>query len=584
MKRSTRKSIGDIAIIGMAGRFPGAGDVREFWQNLKNGVESVTFLRTRSWLPRALPRNCWPIRITSRRGPCWTTRTNSTRNSSASVRAKRRQCDPQHRVFLETAWAALEDAGYDSWRYGGAIATYGGLYFDTYLLANLCSSPKRTEGLLAYSEPGSYQTYLGNDKDYLTSRVAYKLNLRGPAVTVLTACSSSLVAVCQACQSLLCYQCDMALAGGVTVIVPQEKGYLHLEGGMQSQDGHCKPFDAQAKGTLFGNGVGLVVLKRLEEAVADGDHIYAVIKGSALNNDGAVKVSYTAPSVNGQSEVIVLAQAVAGVSADSINYIEAHGTGTPLGDPIEVAALTQAFRESTDRRGFCGIGSLKSNVGHLDAAAGVAGLIKTALALENELIPPTLHYTSPNPQIDFASSPFYVVSKPTEWKTKSEPRRAGVSAFGVGGTNAHVVLEEAPATDPSGYSRGAQVLKLSAKTPAALERATAQLAAHIKTHPEINIADVAYTLDVGRRIFPHRRVVVCHDSMDAANLLEKPDPKRVFTAKQDREDAPVVFMFPGQGRSTWEWARTSTPPNLFSAMWWIAARNSFSPFCKQICA
>ena len=317
---------------------------------------------------------------------------------------------------------------------------------------------------------------------------------------------------------------------------------------MTSPDGHCKPFDAQAQGTLFGNGVGLVVLKRLDDAVADGDHIYAVIKGSALNNDGAVKVSYTAPSVDGQSEVIALAQAIAGVSPDSIDYIEAHGTGTPLGDPIEVAALTQAFREGTDRRGYCAIGSLKSNVGHLDAAAGIAGLIKTALALKNELIPPTLHFTSPNPKIDFANSPFYVVSKPTEWKRKDAPRRAGVSAFGVGGTNAHVVLEEAPAVEPSsGFSRGAHVLKISAKTPAALDRASSQLAAHLKAHPEVNLGDVAYTLDLGRRVLPHRRVVVCHNAMDAAALLENPDPKRVFKAKQAREDAPVVFMFPGQG-------------------------------------
>ncbi len=542
-----KKSIGDIAIIGMAGRFPGARDVRAFWQNLKNGIESVSFFTDAELAAAGVaPELLADPNYVKARAMLEDVEAFDAELFGYSPRDAE-MMDPQHRLFLETAWAALEDAGYDSWRYGGAIGTFGGLYFDTYLLANLCADPRKTESLLNHSEPGSYQMYLGNDKDYLTSRVAYKLNLRGPAITVQTACSTSLVAVCQACQSLLYYQCDMALAGGVAVIVPQQKGYLYQDGGMQSRDGHCKPFDAQAQGTLFGNGVGLVVLKRLDEAVADGDHIYAVIKGSAINNDGAVKVSYTAPSIDGQSEVIVLAQTIAGVSADTINYVEAHGTGTPLGDPIEVAALTQAFRESTDKRGFCGIGSLKSNVGHLDAAAGVAGLIKAALALENELIPATLHFTSPNPKIDFASSPFYVVSKPTEWKTNDAPRRAGVSAFGVGGTNAHVVLEEAPAIEPSGSSRGTHLLKLSAKTPAALDRATAQLAAHLKTHLELNLADVAYTLEVGRRILPQRRVVVCHDTLDAAAQLEKPDPKRVFIGRQVREDAPVVFMFPGQG-------------------------------------
>jgi len=548
MKRAgKKKSVGDIAIIGMAGRFPGARDVRAFWQNLKNGVESVSFfsdeeLAEAGIAPELLAN---PDYIKAR--PTLDDVEMFDAELFGYSPREAEMMDPQQRVFLETAWAALEDAGYDSWRYPGSIGTFGGLYFDTYLLANLCTDGRKVDSLLNHSEPGSYQMYLGNDKDYLTSRVNYKLNLRGPALTVQTACSSSLVAVCQACQSLLYFQCDMALAGGVAVTVPQKKGYLYQDGGMQSRDGHCRPFDAQAQGTLFGNGVGLVVLKRLDDAVVDGDHIYAVIKGSALNNDGAVKVSFTAPSIDGQSDVIVLAQAIAGISADSINYIEAHGTGTPLGDPIEVAALTQAFRESTEQRGFCGIGSLKSNIGHLDAAAGVAGLIKTALSLENELIPATLHYSAPNPKIDFASSPFYVVTKPTEWKTNGAPRRAGVSAFGVGGTNAHVVLEEAPPVEPSAASRGTQLLKLSAKTPAALDRATAQLAQHLKTRPDLNLADVAYTLEVGRRVLPHRRVVVCHDVADAAAQLEKPDPKRVFTAQQTHEDASVVFMFPGQG-------------------------------------
>ncbi|MGC2211161.1 MAG: amino acid adenylation domain-containing protein, partial [Candidatus Korobacteraceae bacterium] len=547
MKRSLSRSIGDIAIIGMACRVPGAGDVGTFWQNLKDGVESVSRF-TDAELAQAgvAPELLANPRYVKAR-PMLDDADKFDADFFGISPREAELMDPQHRLFLETAYLALEDAGYDSDRYEGAIGVYGGSYFDTYLLANLCSSQQRMQSLLNQTEPGAYQAYLGNDKDYLTSRVAYKLNLRGPAVTVLTACSSSLVAVCQACQSLLYYQSDIALAGGVTVIVPQKKGYLYQEGGMQSPDGHCRVFDAQAQGTLFGSGVGLVALKRLEEAIADRDVIYAVIKGSAINNDGAVKVSYTAPSVDGQADVIALAQALADVSADTISYIEAHGTGTPLGDPIELAALTQAFRQSTNRRGFCGIGSLKSNVGHLDAAAGVAGLIKTALALHHKLIPPTLHFTAPNPKIDFAESPFYVVSKLSEWTASDTPRRAGVSAFGVGGTNAHVVLEEAPIAVPSGNSRAAQLLLLSAKTPAALDRVTADLAAHLKAHPELNLADVAYTLQVGRRALLHRRFVVCHSVDDAVAQLENPDPQRVFTQKQERRDAPVVFMFPGQG-------------------------------------
>ena len=540
-------SIGDIAIIGMACKFPGAGDVETFWQNLKNGVESVSFFTDEELAAAGVAPDLLANPAYVKARPVL----NDTEMFDAEFFGisprEAESMDPQHRLFLETAWAALENSGYDSSRYPGAIGMYGGSYFDTYLLANLCTNRQRTESLLNQNQPGTYLTYLGNDKDYLTSRVAYKLDLRGPAVTVQTACSTSLVAIVQACQSLLYYQCDMALAGGIAVTSPQKKGYLYQEGGMTSPDGHCRPFDAQAQGTLFGSGVGLVVLKRLDEAISDRDHIYAVVKGSAINNDGAAKVSYTAPSINGQVEVIALAQALAGVDADTINYIEAHGTGTPLGDPIEVAALTQAFRQSTDLRGFCGIGSLKSNVGHLDVAAGVAGVIKTALALQHKLIPPTLHFSSPNPKIDFANSPFYVVTQPTEWKTNGTPRRAGVSAFGVGGTNAHVVMEETPDTETSGSSRNAQLLMLSAKTPEALNQMTVNLAAHLKIHPDINLADVAYTLQAGRRELPHRRIAACRDVADAVAQLEKPDPKRVFSQGHARRDPSVVFMFPGQG-------------------------------------
>ena len=318
--------------------------------------------------------------------------------------------DPQHRLFLECAWEAMEAAGYDPSRYTGRCGVYAGAGLNTYLLSNLMSHVNFEDSA------DIFRILIGNDKDHLTTRVSYKLNLKGPSFTVQTACSTSLVAIHLACQSLLNYHCDLALAGGVRITVPQKMGYQYQVGGINSPDGHCRPFDAEAKGTIGGNGVGIVLLKRLDEALADGDIIHAVIRGSAINNDGSLKVGYTAPGLNGQSEVIVEAQAIAGVSADSISYIEAHGTATALGDPIEVAALTQAFRASTSRSHFCALGAVKSNVGHLDAAAGVAGLIKTVLALKHRELPPSLHYTAPNPEIDFASSPFYVNHELKAWE------------------------------------------------------------------------------------------------------------------------------------------------------------------------
>ncbi|MCG3150566.1 MAG: D-alanine--poly(phosphoribitol) ligase subunit 1 [Verrucomicrobiae bacterium] len=538
-------SIGDVAIIGMAGRFPGARDINAFWQNLKNGVESIRFFTDAELLAAGVSPELIANPLYVKARPVLADIEQFDPEFFGITPREAALMDPQHRLFLEAATHALDDAGYDPDRYDGAIGVYGGSYLDTYLLANLCHDREYIESVLTGQATGAYHVVLGNDKDYLTTRVAHKLNLRGPAITVQTSCSTSLVAICQACQSLIDQQCDMALAGGVTVIVPQDRGYLAQEGGMFSTDGHCRPFDAQAQGTVFGSGVGVVLLKRLPEALAAGDHIYAVIKGTALNNDGAGKVSYTAPSVTGQAEVVALAQALAGVSAETISYIEAHGTGTPLGDPIEIEALTQAFRQTTDRTGFCGIGSLKGNFGHLDAAAGVAGLIKTALALQHKLLPATLHFTTPNPKINFAGSPFTVIAKATEWT--ATPRRAGVSSFGVGGTNAHAVLEEAPAREPVTPSRPIQLLTLSAKTPAALEQASANLAAHLKEHSDLDLADVAFTLQVGRRAFPHRRVLVARDAGDAVAILEQTNSKRSFTGQATRRDARVAFLFPGQG-------------------------------------
>ncbi|HKI72892.1 MAG TPA: type I polyketide synthase, partial [Verrucomicrobiae bacterium] len=412
---------------------------------------------------------------------------------------------------------------------------------NTYLLSNLV--PHRDLiGLV-----GGFQIMLASDKDYLPTRVSYKLNLRGPSLTVQTACSTSLVAVCLACQNLLNYQCDMALAGGVSITFPQKKGLLYQEGGIISPDGHCRAFDADAGGTVSGDGVGIVVLRRLSDALADGDHVCAVIKGCAINNDGSLKIGYTAPSIDGQAEVIAMAQANANVEPDSISCLEAHGTGTPLGDPIEIAGLTKAFRAGTTATGFCAIGSVKSNIGHLDAAAGVAGLIKTVLALQHQQLPPSLHFQRPSPKVDFANSPFYVNDKLREWKPGRTPRRAGVSSFGIGGTNAHVVLEETPAVEPSGQSRPWQLLLLSAKTESALETSAANLAEYLRKNPEINLADVAFTLQAGRKPFGHRRMAVCRSVPEAVQALAGRDAKRVFDGQPGEEQPRVAFMFPGQG-------------------------------------
>ena len=388
---------------------------------------------------------------------------------------------------------------------------------------------------------------LGNDKDFVATRIAYKMNLRGPSIAVQSACSTSLVAICQACQNLQTYQCDMALAGGVSVTFPQKRGYVHEEGSLVSGDGRCRPFDIAAGGTVFGDGVGIVVLKRADEAMRDGDHIHAIIRGYAVNNDGSTKVSYMAPSVDGQAEAIATAQALAGIDVSTIRYIEAHGTGTSLGDPIEVAALTKAFRAVTDEKQFCALGAVKGNIGHLEAASGVAGLLKAIMVLERREIPPTLHFSAPNPRIDFASSPFYVSSKLQDWSASDIPRRAGVSSFGVGGTNAHVVLEEAPREAEAATDYPKQVLVLSAKSETALEEATNRLAAHLRANPEISIPDTAYTLQVGRRAFRHRRSFVACSVEGVLKILDEKKSGKIFTADTQNRKGSVAFLFPGQG-------------------------------------
>ena len=532
-----------IAIVGMTGRFPGADNVEQYWDNLRRGVESVTFFSdaelSAAGVEPELLRN---PRFVRARGVMAGADLFDAVFFGLSPR-EAEMMDPQQRVFLEAAWEAMERAGYAPGEAPGLnVGVFAGASLNSYLIENAIGN------LDALMAAGGFQMLLANDKDFLATRASYKLNLRGPGVTIQTACSTSLVAVQLACQSLLARQCDMALAGGVSVIAPRVGGYLYEAGMILSPDGHCRAFDAKARGTLAGEGVGVVVLKRLRDALADLDHIHAVIRGAALNNDGSLKVGYTAPSVDGQAQAIALAHAMADVEPDTITYVEAHGTGTELGDPIELAGLTQAFRLGTARRGFCALGSVKTSIGHLDAAAGVAGLIKAVLALEHREIPPSLNFTEPNPRIDFAASPFFVNAMLRKWETAGEvPRRAGVSSFGIGGTNAHVVLEEAPVQAPAGSSRPVQVLTLSAKSEAALDCAASSLAAHLTTHPELELADVAFTLHRGRAAFSHRRVVVATGGEEAVRALEQKDIRRVISSVESRKERPVVFMFSGQG-------------------------------------
>lgn len=527
-----------IAVIGMAGRFPGAPDIERFWQNLVDGVESIERLSPEALKQRGVSAEmaALPDFVAASTPLSGADRFDAGFFGYSPAEAE--ILDPQQRVFLECAWQALETAGYVGDRYKGPIGVFAAAGINTYVF-NLHDNSRIRETV------SPYELFVGNDKDFLATRTAFKLNLRGPAITVQTACSSSLVAVHMAAQSLLSGDCDMALAGGIAL--SQSCGYRAREGGILSPDGHCRAFDAASSGTVPGSGVGIVVLKRLEDALADGDTIDAVILGSAINNDGALKASFTAPQVDSQAAVIADAQAMAGVRADTIGYIEAHGTGTRLGDPIEVAALTKAFRRDTERRGFCALGSVKTNIGHLDTAAGIAGFIKAVLALKNRRIPASLHYKNPNPQIDFAASPFFVNQSLRDWDNQIGMRRAGVSSFGIGGTNAHVVLEEAPPSPASKAGSGPELLLVSARTEEQLAASSEALAAHLTAGSDHTaaptLADVAHTLRHGRRDFAKRRFVVARDAKEAVRTLR--NLSQIGTAAG--EIAQAVFLFPGQG-------------------------------------
>jgi acyl transferase domain-containing protein/acyl carrier protein/SAM-dependent methyltransferase len=527
-----------IAVIGLSCRLPGANDPAAFWRNLQEGREAISFFSDKELLRSGVAASLLSDPRYVRAGAVLS---DIEMFDAAFFGFSPREAailDPQHRLFLECAWEALEDAGYNPEVDKGLCGVFAGAGINTYLLHNLHGH----KHLLA--SIGGYQMMLANDKDYLATRVSYKLNLKGPSITIQTACSSSLAAVHLACQSLLTGDCDVAMAGGVSVRVPHHTGYLHEEGMILSPDGHCRAFDADAMGTVGGNGAGVVVLKRLKDALMQGDNIRAVIRGSAINNDGSLKAGYTAPSVEGQAAAVSEAMAVAAVEPETVTYIEAHGTGTPVGDPIELTALRKVFGADCETGPFCALGSVKTNIGHLDAAAGIAGLIKTVLALENKQIPPSLHFERPNPAIKLTNSPFHVNSRLSPWTSGKTPRRAGVSSFGIGGTNVHAVIEEAPARRVSRGSRPCQLLIMSAKSAPALVAGSDRMAKFLKEHPESCLADVAQTLSRRRTDFPYRRVVVCQNTADAVAALESGSE---MIQPQPPTTMPVVFMFPGQG-------------------------------------
>jgi amino acid adenylation domain-containing protein len=525
-----------VAVVGMAGRFPGAESVAELWRALVEGREMITRFRADELDPALDPATVQRPEYVRARGVLRDPAAFDAGFFGIPPR-EAEVMDPQQRVALELAWEALESAGYDPGRYKGAIGVYAGEYNVSYYTEHVLTRPDVVESV------GAFQAMLGNEKDFIATRIAYKLDLKGPAVAVHTACSTSLVAVTEAFHALRARRCDMALAGGVAITCPPASGYLYQDGGMLSPDGSTRTFDSDASGTVFSDGGAFVVLKRLSDALRDGDRVYAVLRGAATNNDGAGKMSFTAPSASGQADVIERALAVAGVDPATIGYVEAHGTATPLGDPIEIEGLTRAFRRFTDQRAYCGVGSVKSNVGHLVAGAGVTGLIKAVLSVQSGVIPPTLHFKNANPKLELDRSPFYVVSKVTSYPEALSPRRAGVSSFGVGGTNAHVVVEEPPCDvtlrEPR---RRAQLFLLSARSDKALAALAKNVGRDVSALGSVELADAAYTLAVGRRAFSNRCFAVGDAAASVAASLEKASPSPLFLNRPS-----IAFAFSGQG-------------------------------------
>lgn len=532
-----------IAVVGMACRFPGADNLNEYWDNLINGRETIKHFTDDEL---ALYE---PDFETLKKNPDYVRARGVINNPDlfdadffGMTPKDAAFTDPQHRLWLETAWHALENASCDPFTYKGAIGVYAGSYVNTYLLNNILRDKTRLENYIRLRSTESFQILTGNDAAFIPTKTAYKFNLRGPAVNVQTACSTSLVAISMGCQSLFSFESDMVIAGGVCIVVPQESGYLFQEGAIPSPDGKCKPFDADGKGTVFSNGIGVVVLKRYADAVRDKDRIYALVRGWALNNDGNGKVSYMAPGVEGQSEVITMAQAFSEVSAEQIGYVEAHGTATQLGDPIELTALNKVFTASTSKKQFCGIGSVKGNIGHTDAAAGVASFIKTCLAAHYRVIPPSINYSKPNPHFDFPDSPFYVQDKLMKWES-SAPLIIGISSFGIGGTNAHVIIEEPPVLQPSDDSPSTwpELITLSARSESALDGRKRDLIDFVSENHGPKLKDIAFTLNRGRAQMNFRSFAV------AESVGELIPESFVPTLRSDDKVKGIAFMFSGQG-------------------------------------
>lgn len=531
---------GEIAVIGIAGRFPGAKNIEQFWDNIINGKESISFFSEEELKSEGVEESLLKNpRFVKAKGivddiDLFDADFFDYTPKEAAI------MDPQFRIFHECVWTALEDAGYDPFTYKGQIGLYAGAGINAdWMMRTL-------QGVQAGGDSKVLETAVLNMRDYLTTLISYKLNLKGPSMMVQTACSTSMVSIHLAAQALLSGDCHMAVAGGVSIRLPQKSGYLYQEGMIHSPDGHCRVFDDRAEGTVFGDGAGAVVLKTLEDALEDRDHIYAVIKGTAINNDGNLKVGYTAPSTKGQVRAIKTALNIAEVDPETITYLEAHGTGTTLGDPIEIEALKQAFQ--TKQYGFCRIGSVKSNIGHLNDASGVAGFIKTVLSLQHKLIPPTINFKKPNAKIDFEKSPFIVNTSLVPWEEKNFPRRAGVSSFGIGGTNAHVILEEAPSVQRSFADEPSdQLILLSAKTPAALEKMTTNFAEYLIKNQQINLADVSYTLQRGKHVFPYKKAIVSKDVPELLDIINENRKDKMKLASSQTSSRPVVFLFPGQG-------------------------------------
>ena len=507
---SETEDLEGIAIIGMSGRFPEAPSVQAFWENLKNGRESITyFSRDEARSSGVDEESLQDINYVCASGFLENAEMFDADFFGMTPR-EAANMDPQQRLFLECCYEALEDAGHSRNEYSDPVGVYAGSNMSYYFLYHLFNPSGVAD---------DFSLALGNDKDYISTRVSYEFNFKGPSINVQTACSTSMTAVATACEGLLNYQCDMALAGGAGIKLPSKSGYLFQEGFIASPDGHTRPFDAEAHGTVFTSTVGVLVLKRLEDALRDKDHIYAVIKGIAVNNDGSDKVGFTAPSREGQAGVISAAQQLAGVAPEDVGFIEAHGTGTSLGDPIEISALEKVFKRNTTKKMFCAVGSVKGNIGHAISGSGVAGMIKGAMALHHKQIPPTINFSFPNAQINFIDSPFYVNNRLSEWESDGRPRVAGVSSFGFGGTNVHAVLCEAPERQPGSRRHIAHLLVLSAKTSGALEKMCSNLAEFLKGNPDIALADVAYTLQTGRKEFEYRRCFLCRDNDEAIKKL-----------------------------------------------------------------